>query len=132
MIGSSGEMPRKVGRDENALSKREKAGLSEARSARRLNGKLVAGSGSTPYSKGDYRTTNRHGASGKGFCYQQKTSVKHIGINQSLLDKTRFEAARHGMDPVLEIIIGNNEPWFAVPLSTWEILTGEGTDATGS
>lgn len=113
---------------EKKETNRDKSVRLEKQSARKLGGRTVRGSGSSQFSKGDYRTTNASSPGGRGYNYQQKSSGKGVRIDADLLRKTRYEAAQDGRDPVLEIVLDGQEPWFCVPLAVWQHLSGERND----
>lgn len=121
----------KDGKKDEPSDNRSRSKKLEKSSAVRLGANLVAGSGSTPYAKGDFVDSNSKSPFGKGFCYQQKSSGNRrqgkpaVSINADLLLKTRKEAAFMDRSPVLEVIIEGEEPWYMVPLGTWQHLTGE-------
>jgi hypothetical protein len=104
---------------------RSKSSKAEAASAASLGGRLVAGSGSTPFAKGDILTDNGGCDGTKGYCYQQKTGVKGVNLTQAILNKHVHESMQMRRTPVIEIIVGGGSPWYAVPKAVWQELTGE-------
>jgi hypothetical protein len=104
---------------------RSRSQKTEATSAADLGGRLVSGSGSTPFAKGDI-LTDRGGPDGtKGYCYQQKTGVRGVNLTNKILDKHVAESMQMKRTPVIEVIIEGGQPWYCVPRGVWQELTNE-------
>lgn len=104
---------------------RSKSVITEKNSAKILGGKVVAGSGSTKYAKGDIVTNNPNAPLGIGYCYQQKCGEKGVRLTADMLAKHIHESSIMQRTPVMEIKVDNQESWFAIPLGVWQSLTNE-------
>lgn len=117
-------MPHGFGKPERQ-DNRSRSQKTEATSASDLGGRLVSGSGSTPFAKGDILTDSGGCDNTLGYCYQQKTGVKGVNLTPAILNKHVAESMQMKRTPVIEIIIGGGSPWYAVPKAVWQELTGE-------
>jgi len=106
----------------------------EARVARRLGGKKVAGSGSSVFSKGDVRGVEAVCEEDSiGFLIEcKKTIHASLPIKWEWLRKITREANAVQKEPALAIEIqgGYNDPmcdrnWIAIPLRVFERLTNK-------
>lgn len=105
---------------------RSKSVRRERKSAKELGARLVKGSGSSRFSKGDFRSDNDRCGIRSGYSYQQKCGDKGVRLTPEILDQTRKEAVMHNKVPVVEVIVGGHEPWYLIDQETWMRLSGEG------